>query len=262
MLRKILFAGMVVGLAGCLSPQTPGRSAGRPELLASAQAAIMRDDWDDAAVLIGRFLRENPNDPWAPQARYLLGAYYFKENELDSAEREFSSVAAQAGPGRLTRQAQVRVADVAAAARQYDRAALLFTQLLQSAKLQGDGAELTFKLGLVRQRQGRWSEADALFQRVLGEYGGSVFATRAAEQRAVPHHFCLQVGAFDNRVNAESKKKNLAERGHQASVQELQRHGKPLYCVCVGSFDTSTKAADFRSTMLADPDLRISDVVP
>jgi tetratricopeptide (TPR) repeat protein len=259
MWRHGLFAFV---LSGCMTPHVPGRLVERPGLLARAEAAIARNDWDDAAVLIGRFLRENPNDPWALQARYLLGTYYLKEHELAAAEREFTYVASHAGHARLARQARIRIGDVAVAATEFDRAAQLFERLLQNARQHGDGAELSFKLGLVCQRQGRWPEADVLYQRVREKYRGSPFAMRAAEQLAMPHHFSLQVGAFANKENAEGKREALLERGHEASVHEFQRHGRALYCVRVGTFDTRGKALEFRSRMTADPDLRISAVVP
>jgi TolA-binding protein len=253
---------LLCALTGCVAPQLPGRRTDRPGLLAQAQAAITRDDWDDAAVLIGRFLRENPSDPWAIQARYLLGTYYLNERELDAAEREFQFVASHAGPSQLARQAEIRIGDVALASREYGQAADIFSRLLGNAQRHRDGGELTFKLGLVMQRKGRWVEADAQFERVRTKYRDSVFAMRAAEQLAVPHHFSLQVGAYRRRANAETKQKDLAERGHEASVQELKRHGRAFFCVHVGAFESREKALSFRSRMQADPDLRLSDVVP
>ena len=110
---------------GCLSPQLPGRRDEQPDILSRAVAAIERDDWDDAAVLIGRFLRDNPGHPAALRARYLLGTYYLKAHELEAAEREFDFVAAHAAPSPLARQARLRIGDVALAAREYNRAAEL-----------------------------------------------------------------------------------------------------------------------------------------
>lgn len=259
MWRKVL---LVLFSCGCAAPHSPGRGSPQPGLLGQAQAAIARDDWDDAAVLAARLLRENPNDPWAIQARYLLGAYYLKEHELGAAEGEFQYVASHATSPRLARQAQIRTGDVALAATNYDRAAALFSQLLQSAERHGDGAELTFRLGLVRQREGRWPDADALYDSVRTRYRDPVFAMRAAEQLAIPHHFSLQIGAYRSRANAEGKRTDLAGRGHEASVHEYRRHGTPFYCVRVGSFATRQKALDFRSSMTRDPDLSLSDVVP
>ena len=253
---------LVLLCAGCMGTRAPGRRLDRPELLARAQAAIARDDWDDAAVLVSRFLRENPNDPWALQARYLLGTYYLNERELDAAEREFTFVAAHAPASRLARQAHLRLGDVAVAAQQYSKAADTYTRLLQDAKRHGDAAELSFKLGLVRQREGRWPEADAIFGRIREQYRDSVFAMRAAEQLAIPHHFSLQVGAYRDKRNAEHKQQDLTEKGHAASVHELQRQGRALFCVRVGTFSSRQKALDFRARMENDPDLRVSDVVP
>ncbi len=259
MWRKVI---LTLLCAGCVTPYVPGRRVERPGLLVRAQAAITRDDWDDAAVLIARFLRENPTDPWAIQGRYLLGTYYLKEHDLESAEAEFEYVVARAGPTRLGRQARIRIADVAMAGGEYERAAAMYSRLLQDARRHKDAAELSFKLALMRQRQGQWHQADVLFQSVRAKHSGSVFAMRAAEQLAIPHHFSLQVGAYRDRSNAESKRKILAERGHAASVHQLQRHGRPFYCVRVGAFPSRDEAKEFRTTQKGDPDLRLSDVVP
>ena len=80
---------------------------------------------------------------------------------------------------------------------------------------------------------------------------------------AYPHGgFSLQVGAYRDRSNAETKRKLLADRGHAASVHQLQRHGRPFFCVLVGAFPSRDQAREFRNTQESDPDLRLSDVVP
>ncbi len=248
--------------AGCLSPRYPGSLDDPPVLFSNAQAAILRDDWEDAAVLLGRFLREQPGSPYALQARYLLGTYYLRECDLEGARSEFTFVAEHAGASRLGRHARIRLGDTACAAGEYDLAASVYQELLSDARKWGDEAELLFKLGIVRQRQGRWGEADSLFEQVRNRFPRSVFARRAAEQLAVPRYFSLQVGAFRDRRNAEEKKAALERKGHRAEVCRLNRHGRPFWCVRIGSFQTREQAIRFKSRMRSDPDIARADIVP
>ena len=74
MWRKVI---LILLCCGCVTPYVPGRRVERPGLLSRAQAAIARDDWDDAAVLI-ELTEEESADPSAETEL---------ENELDEVEQ-------------------------------------------------------------------------------------------------------------------------------------------------------------------------------
>lgn len=256
---KIL--SVVPFLCGCAVPHTPGRQAARPETYLEAQAAIARGDWDDAYVRLAKFLRDAPESAWALNARYLIGVYYLATKDLDSAQEEFHIVARRAEP-RLARQAQIRLADTMRARRDFSEAAELYSSLLATSRRHDDEPELLLKLGLVRQRQGKWNDAEAILGRVVSAYPESPFALRALEQRALPRYFSLQVGAFGEKTNAEQMRRDLASRGHDSSIHAFQKEGRCLWCVRVGIFDSRSQALDFKAGLTQDPLLRYSDVVP
>lgn len=257
-------AVVFAGLSGCVVQPAglTGRSADRPKKIADAYAAMARDDWADAEVLLGRFLLETPSGPWAYQARYLLGICYLKNLDMMAAEDEFKYVANHATSRELVRQARVRLGDVALASCEYDQAATQFNGLLQRSRHFKDGAELMYKLGYTRLKQGRWEEATAIFKKTRTTYPGTVFATRAMSQLGTPHHFSLQVGAFNSEANAQARLNDLRKKGYTAFVYQASQAHSARYCVRVGTFKTRSEAIEFQSKMQNNPDLRFSIVVP
>ncbi len=249
-------------VCGCVAPRSPGTAPPHSDAFDRAQAAIARGDWGDAIVRLGAFVHQEPSHPLALHARYLLGMYYLRTNDYDAAEEEFRYVAAHTPSMHLVRRARIGVADAARAGREFSRAAERYSQLLVDGGRNGDTAELMYKLGLARQQEGRWAEADQLFDRLRQSYGQSPFAARAAEQRAVPHFFSLQIAAYGDRDTAEKKRAQIERKGHAAIVVQAKRGSTPIYCVRVGSFATRGKALDGKTQMRDDPDFRTALVVP
>jgi DNA-binding response OmpR family regulator len=54
--------------------------------------------------------------------------------------------------------------------------------------------------------------------------------------------YSVQVGAFRNRANARRLMNALKAKGYEARLKQLQRGGKPLYKVLVGSFSSREEA--------------------
>jgi hypothetical protein len=162
----------------------------------------------------------------------------------------------------LARRARIGIADTARGGREFSRAAERYSQLLADGGRNGDSAELMYKLGLARQQEGRWSDADQLFDRLRQNYGQSPFAQRAAEQRGIPHFFSLQIAAYDDRDTAEKKRVQIEGKGHAAIIVPSTRGSTPIYCVRVGSFASRGKALDWKTQVRGDPDFRTALVVP
>lgn len=256
------FSVLVIFGCGCVAPQGPGAAPARAAAFDHAQAAIARGDWEDAAVLLGRFVHRDPAHALASHARYLLGVYYLRTEDYDAAEEEFAYVATHATSPRLARQARISAADAVRGGREFSRAAEMYARLCADADRRGDAAELMFKLGIARRQEGRWDEADQLFDRVRRLHGRSPYAARAAEQRAVPRHFALQLASYGERESAEQKRRLIEAKGHAAAVVQAVHGSKPIFCVRVGAFPTRGKALDFKSQVREDPDFRAAEVVP
>ncbi|NMD36961.1 MAG: tetratricopeptide repeat protein, partial [Planctomycetes bacterium] len=90
------FLALVLLGCGCVAPQGPGAAPARAAAFDQAQAAIARGDWEDAAVLLGRFVHRDPSHALAAHARYLLGVYYLRAGDYDAAEEEFAYVGGHA----------------------------------------------------------------------------------------------------------------------------------------------------------------------
>ena len=256
------FLALVLLGCGCVAPQGPGAAPARAAAFDQAQAAIARGDWEDAAVLLGRFVHRDPSHALAAHARYLLGVYYLRAGDYDAAEEEFAYVGGHAASPRLARQARIRAADAARGGREVSRAAEMYARLCADADSRGDAAELMFKLGLARRQEGRWDEAGQLFERVRRLYGRSPYAERAAAELAAPRHFALQLASYGERETAERKSRLIEAKGLAAAVVPAVRGSKPVFCVRVGSFPTRAKALDFKNQVRDDPDFRAAEVVP
>lgn len=256
-----LMAFVIFG-CGCVAPQGPGIAPARAEAFDRAQAAIARGDWEDAVVLLGRFVHRDPSHPLVPHARYLLGVYYLRTEDYDAAEEELAYVAAHAPSPRLARQARIGAADAVRGGREVSHAAEMYARLCADAERHGDAAELMYKLGVARQQEGRWDEADQLFDRVRRMHGRSPFAARAAVQRAAPRFFALQLASYGERNTAEQKRRQIEAKGHAAAVVQAAHGSRPVFCVRVGAFPSRGKALDFKNQVRDDPDFRAAEVVP
>ena len=98
-----------------------------------------------------------------------------------------------------------------------------------------------YRLGCTLQRQGRWKEADAYFDRVLYLFGGTELAKRSAT-----HVRCtawtVQAGAYKNKSRAEAAAAALKQQTMSASTQPTLRDGELVFIVTVGRFHTFDKA--------------------
>ena len=188
--------------------------------------------------------------------------YYLRTEDYDAAEVEFAYVAAHATSPRLARQARISAADAVRGGREFSRAAEMYARLCADADRRGDAAELMFKLGTARRQEGRWDEADQLFDRVRRLHSRSPYAARAAQQRAVPRHFALQLASYGERESAEQKRRLIEAKGHAAAVVQSVHGSKPIFCVRVGAFPSRGEALDFKSQVRDDPDFRAAEVVP
>lgn len=258
---RALIAFVFIG-CGCVAPQGPGAAPARATAFDHAQAAIARGDWEDAVVLLGRFVHRDPSHPLAAHARYLLGVYYLRTEDYDAAEAEFAYVAGHAPSPRLARRARTSAADAVRGGREFSRAAEMYARLCADAARYGDDAELMYKLGVARQQEGRWDEADRLFDRVRRLHSRSPFAARAVERSAVPRFFALQLASYGERDTAEQKRRMIEAKGHTAAVVQSAHGSKPVFCVRVGAFPSRGKALDFKNQVRDDPDFRAAQVVP
>ncbi len=85
-------------------------------------------------------------------------------------------------------------------------------------KLETDEAKAwaLYRVGVCRQRMGRWSEADAIFNAVQSHYPNSTPAQRARDHTGAKG-FYVQVGTFKDATSADNVVTNLKNKGMAAS---------------------------------------------
>jgi len=121
--------------------------------------------------------------------------------------------------------------------RQWDQAARNLEAAAQRMPEAPPKDAVVYRLGLCRERTGRWKAACDSFRYITRHFDGGHYleAARRREQLKADH-FAVQCGAFRQKSNAETLRGNLARKGLDAYLCE-ERRGRPaLYVVLVGRY--------------------------
>lgn len=100
------------------------------------------------------------------------------------------------------------------------------------------------RLAVCAQRENKWSEAETYLNRLLAELPRSPLADQATEklQYSKGRFFTVQVGAYKTEAAAVRHSQELKNNGLHPFVSQIERRGEPLYCVCIGRFESWEKA--------------------
>jgi tetratricopeptide (TPR) repeat protein len=240
------FAVVCCCAGGCMS------RAARQEL-ASAQTALEQKRYDEAMAAADRYLKEDPKGIGAAEALYFKGRALeqrvkrddaqftadlnaSKANYVEAMERNPSrelEAYVQTSLGNVNYWLNEYVAAEAALEKGYD--------LLPAGDLKGWAL---YRLGLSRQRQGNWADADKTFAAVQKEFAGTEVSKRSREHQGAKA-FHVQVAAFQKPANAEHVIADLRRRG--VGAQSVHKPERNLYVVMAGPARTYAEAMSIRS---------------
>lgn len=193
-----------------------GESGGAEILYLRGVSALKLRDWEMARAALNRLVDEQPASPWAPHAWLALSDTWMWAGQPARALEVLERVLREGRVGQLTPQA-------------------------------------LFRLGKVQRELGLWDAARASFEQVVRAAPDSAEAGQAKGILArEDFFFCVQVGSFVTRANAERLTRELRRRGYTAEVSEAVMSGKMFHRVRIGRYAKRSEAEEESRRLEAD----------
>ncbi len=224
-----------VGCNGKISPEA------EKELLAG-QADF--DRRSDRAVIrrMDAFLAVRASSRGAARAYLLRGLSKKRIGNIADAKLDFQSAVNSATAGDVRANALVQLADLAYTDGEMALAENLYKQAMMDLDEKTQPADYVgYMLGCVLQRQGRWSDADRRFNKVIHLFRGTAKA-KAASGRVHASAWTIQAGAFRDRLRAKALVKRLSATSLSARGEPAHRDGVLWHVVYVGRYPTHEQA--------------------
>lgn len=212
------------------------------QLLSDATVAYQAGNDRLVVERMDAFLEAYGNTRHAGRGYYLRGLARYRLKDLPGAKADLAAAEKMGEKGYIL-DAQTALGDVAYECGDMALAAEAFGRALarlEEGKPPADHAH--FRLGCILQHQGRWSEADEHFFRVMHYFDGSEMARRA-RRRAQATAWTVQIGAFEQQANADGAARKLIGQGLPAFVRTVTEDDKLLFLVQVGRYAAYGEAA-------------------
>jgi len=235
-LGVVLALMLCPGCGGPLSPQAR-------QLLRAGYDVFEKGDYAAAIEKLSTFLRDNAGSSRADEAYYLRGLAKRRTDDPGGAKDDLNSAIAATQNKELRAKALVALGDLAYEGDDMALAENMYRQALADIERgQKPSDHAHYRLGTVLQRQGRWTEADVQFDRVVYLFGDSQLA-RLAARRTHCTAWTIQAGAYADKRRADLAAKRLRDKKLPAVSRATLRDGKPLFLVLVGRFASYEQAA-------------------
>jgi TolA-binding protein len=237
----LLSAAAMLLLSGCGSILT---SQDKDELLSGYKSYERGDDARTIAQM-NAFIAEHGRSDRADEAYYLRGLAKYRQKDIAGAKVDLQTAMDRAPKrGELTGKAAIALGDIGYDTGDLDLADRMYRQSLEDLNQQTTkpADHAMYRLGCTLQRQGRWQEADAYFDRVSYQFRGADVANQAA-RRVRCTAWTVQAGSYKTKANADVKCGELQRNRLPATVKMIPTDAGPLYIVAVGTYRREEEAA-------------------
>lgn len=211
--------------------------------MGSLQAAYLRGEYE-RVYRSAKEMQERGQSP-ADGLLYLQGVSALKLGDSASARSALQRAVENDPNGRWAPPARLALADSWESAGEHEKALEVLSGYLKENKERSLAPQALLRMGLIQRQMGHWDDAKASLQTVVEKAGGTPEAGQAADLlRSGDFYFCVQVGAFVTRANAEKVQAELRRRGYAAEVSQAAMQGRFFHRVRVGRFATRREAED------------------
>lgn len=229
------------GAVGCidarLSPQAQ-------QHLRAAQQAYEAGENTRVVTEADQVLRESTGES-ALQAYYLRGMARYRMKQYEPAERDLAEVARRSDENSLRVRAMDALGELAYLQGEMTRSAGFLKDVLrQTPPGEKPGDHAHFRLGCIRQRQGRWEEADLHFHKLMYQFSDSSLA-ESARQRVGARKWTIQVGAYEEHETAQQQiPRYQIHNMPTPRIEPVLRDGRLVFLLQVGRWDEFSPAAE------------------
>lgn len=235
----VALTGMLLLAAGCEMPLSPHAQG---QLNAGYQSYQSGDNVATVSQM-DAFLHENSRATRADEARFLRGLAQYNLKQYDRAKADLEQVVAHTKDPELRARASMALASLS-----YDTGDLAMAQNMYRHALDNlppnheKRAEAYYRLGCVLQRQGRWSQADQEFHKLVYYFPNSEPAQRAG-RLINSTAWTVQAGSFSKMQYAKAAAAKLQAQGLAARTAPVMTPKGLLYVVQVGRYSKFEQAA-------------------
>lgn len=235
--------------AGC-------RPAPPAEVLRAGYEALAAREYEQAMGAADRFLEASPSGPGAAEAMYLRGRAVEQRAKNTDAEaladlRQARGLYEQAlllRPAPLTEiYIHTSLGNVCYWLEDYAAAEVEWSGVVDRLPSDELRSWVLYRIGICRQRLGRWALADAAFAAVQRQYPSTPVAAAAARAQGA-RQFHVQVAALSDIVSAENTVRKLRGEGFPAA--RMARPEKNLHAVVVGPLPDYPRARAMKDRLV------------
>lgn len=222
--------------------------------LAGGYQSLEQREYDKALAAADEYLKKHPTGDGAAEAQYLKGRALeqrTKSSEVEMAGNLKQAIEAYNGALRLKPSRQLEGLVQAGLGNanywlgEYEEAEEHFQK---AHAIVGDDVKpwILYRVALCRQRQGKWSDADETFAKVIEQHPGSEAAQRAAAHKGA-RAFFVQLAAFQSVATADKLVTTLKGQGYPAGRYEKRESG--LQVVMAGPYQRYEEAAGVKGRL-------------
>ena len=209
----------------------------RPETqraLDSAMAAYRAKQDRKVIRQANHILRQETRGEGAMQAYYLRGMAEYRLKEYSPAREDLQRVYDRTRNPDLRIKATDTLGELAYLQGNLEEAARYFEEVFdQTPENERPSDHARFRLGCIRQRQGRWADADVHFEKVLYYFPKSKLATQT-KHRVRGRSWTIQVGAYKSKKSANAAANRFRRAGQRVYIEPVMRDGKLVFLLQVG----------------------------
>jgi len=232
-------AWMFASLPGCML----GLSQHAQKLCADGLSSYEQGDYAATVRYMDEFLRDNPRSRETGRGYYLRGQAKFQLQDYQGAKADFEQALKRVKDKTTRANSLAALGDIAWNSDDMTAAENMYRQALIYCSRDARPADhACYRLGCVLQRQGRWRDADAQFNRVVYFFAGSQLAGRAG-RRLHARRWTIQAGAFRIRKLADEFAGRLRKQNLPAVARPVASPDRPVFAVQVGRYQTYDQAS-------------------
>ena len=186
--------------------------------------------------------RKNLRGAAAMQAYYLRGMSHYRLKEYSAAERDLEQVYNYTKNSDLYVKAADTLGELGYLRGEMPLAASRLLDVINQTPVGvRPWGHAQFRMGCVRQREGRWKDADLHFEQVIYHLPETLLA-KQARRRTRGRKWTIQVGSYEKKQNAVSEAGRFRAERMETFIEPVVRDGELVFLLQTGRWDRYEQA--------------------
>jgi TolA-binding protein len=232
-----------IAAIGCAAVETVD-SAAAERSYRRAKELYQDGDYQAARLAFQTFRQGQAEPARRAEGYYWEGMCLLAQREFEAAHDKFQAGLKDKPEGWVKAYLLCALGESLTGLGRFGEAGAAFSEALAASTDDIRLDHVLLRLAVCAQRENKWTEAETYLNRMLAELPRSPLADQAREklQYSKGRFFTVQVGAYKTEAAAVRYSQELKNHGLHPFVSQIERGGEPLYCVCIGRFESWEKA--------------------